>query len=386
MTQKLDTSPPLVENGSSSGAPPTAKISARLETVQAMRALAALSVLVQHSFHEAQRFNPSPTLRNLESLPWHIGVDVFFVISGFIMMHTAAATFGQPGAPRAFILRRLVRIVPPYWFFTTLMVLASLVLADRLNTARFEPLHALLSYLFIPHLRPGFADQIHPILALGWTLLYEMFFYVAFALALALNQTRGLAALFVGFFSLFLGAKAGLFTPGLNVFWSDTIMFTFFLGILAWLALRDGAHPRSLPILIGFACGGIAFGWATGLATTQRLFLLDFPALLIFLALYRMPLGRSPIALMLIALGDASYTLYLSHPFTVNVLSIGFIKSHLPEKLGLWPATWIYFCACIVVSAIVAIVFYRSVEAPATKLMLRRVASKRSMAIKNAPM
>ena len=201
--------------------------------VQVMRALAALAVLVQHGFHEAQRFNPSPTLRFLEALPWHIGVDVFFVISGFIMMHTAAATFGKPGAARAFMLRRLIRIVPPYWFFTSLMVIATLLLADRMNTARFEPMHALLSYLFMPHLRPGFDDQIHPILALGWTLLYEMFFYVAFALALLLNQTKGLTALFVGFLLLFLGAKAGLFTAGLNVFWSDRLMFAS-ADVISW--------------------------------------------------------------------------------------------------------------------------------------------------------
>ena len=355
---------------------PTARTS-RLEMVQVMRALAALSVLVQHSFHEAQRFNPSPTLGFLERLPWHIGVDVFFVISGFIMMHTAAATFGKPGAARAFMLRRLIRIVPPYWFFTTLMVVATLVLADRLNTARFEPLHALLSYLFVPHLRPGFPDQIHPILALGWTLLYEMFFYMAFALALFLNQKKGLTALFVGFVLLFLCAKAGLFTPGLNVFWSDTIMFAFFLGIFAWLALRDDAHPNALTALAGFAFAGVAVGWLTGLAETERLFQLDFPAVLIFLALYRLPLGRSPVALMLIALGDASYTLYLSHPFTVNALSATFIKSHMSDKLGVWPTTWLYIVACLAVSAIVAFVVYTKAEAPLTRAILRRFLPKR---------
>lgn len=381
MTQMPKASLPLAENKQTDSARPASQMpTSRLETVQIMRALAALSVLVQHSFHEAQRFNPSATLNYLENWPWHIGVDVFFVISGFIMMHTAASTFGKPGATRAFMLRRLIRIVPPYWFFTTLMVTASLLLADRLNTARFEPIHALLSYLFIPHLRPGFEDQIHPILALGWTLLYEMFFYVAFALALFLNQARGLAALFAGFFALFVGAKAGLFTPGLNVFWSDTIMFTFFLGILAWLALREDAHSRSLPILIGFAVVGIAFGWVTGLAATQRLFQLDFPALLIFLTLYPLPHGSSPPRLMLalIALGDASYTLYLSHPFTVNVLSAAFIKARISDILGVWPATWIYFCACILVSAIVALIFYRRAEAPLTKLLLRRISPKRS--------
>lgn len=343
----------------------------RLAMVQVMRALAAVFVLIQHSFHEAQRFNPSPMTRWLEELPWHIGVDLFFVISGFIMMHTAAATFGKPGAPRDFMLRRLVRIVPPYWFFTTLMVVATLLLADRLNTSRFEPWHALQSYLFIPHPRPGFEHQIHPILALGWTLLYEMFFYVAFAAALFLDRTKGLTVLFIGFLVLFIGAKGGLFTPGLNIFWSDSILFTFFLGILAWFALNESAKPTSLPLLIGFAIAGTAIGWITDLAASERLFLLDFPALLLFLALYHIPL-RSTVALAgLVALGDASYTLYLSHPFTVNVLSAISIKTHLPEKFGLWPTTWLYIAACIVISSLVALILYRYAEAPVTKALTR---------------
>lgn len=344
----------------------------RLEMVQIMRALAALAVLVQHSFHEAQRFNPSPHLVPIEQLPWHIGVDLFFVISGFIMMHTAAATFGQPGAPRAFILRRLIRIVPPYWFFTTLMIIASLILADRLNTSRFEFWHALQSYLFIPHPRPGLEHQIHPILALGWTLLYEMFFYVAFAAALFVHRDKGLAALFLAFLALFAGAKFDLFTPGLNIFWSDSIMFTFFLGILAWLALREDAHPRSLALLVGFGFAGILFGWTTGLASNHRLFLLDFPALLIFLALYHVPLGRGANALGLVALGDASYALYLSHPFTVNVLSMAVIKARLAEWFGVWATTGLYIALCLAVSAAFAFVFWRYGEAPLTKALIKR--------------
>lgn len=351
---------------------PLAADASRLAMVQVMRALAAIFVLIQHSFHEAQRFNPAQAVHRLEELPWHVGVDLFFVISGFIMMHTAAASFGKPGAPRAFMLRRLVRIVPPYWFFTTLMVVATLVLAARLNTSRFELWHAIQSYLFIPHPRPGYEHQIHPILALGWTLLYEMFFYVAFAAALFIGRTKGLATLFLGFLILFVGAKAGMFTTGLNIFWSNSILFTFFLGILAWFAVRENARPYSLRILTGFALAGVAFGWITGLAASERLFQLGFPALLLFLALYHVSLRFGAAMTTLIALGDASYTLYLSHPFTVNVLSATFIKTHLPEKFGVWPATWLYMAACVVASALVALTLYRWAEAPVTKALMRR--------------
>ena len=346
----------------------------RLDSVQVMRGFAAAAVLMQHTFREARRFSDASAITDLDALPWHIGVDLFFIISGFIMMHTAGATFRQPHASRAFLTRRLIRIAPSYWIFTTLMIVAALILGDRLHTTRFEPLHALLSYLFVPHLRPGYADQINPILALGWTLVYEMFFYVVFALALRFDKEKGVAALAATFIALFTGARFGLFTPALNVFWSDSIMFAFLLGIGAHQALV-AQRGRGEGALWALALAGIGLGLMTGSFWTERFLQLDLPALMIFLALYRARYGA--LQPLLVKLGDASYALYLGHPFVLTAGSLVFGAGGLGVLLGMATATWLYAAVCVAATFALAFVFFRFVETPMTRALMKSAFARR---------
>ena len=86
----------------------------------------------------------------LEALPWAAGVDVFFVISGFVMVHASRGLFARPGASGVFLARRLARIVPLYWGTTTLYLAVALAAPCLLNSALLEPWPVLASYLFIP--------------------------------------------------------------------------------------------------------------------------------------------------------------------------------------------------------------------------------------------
>jgi peptidoglycan/LPS O-acetylase OafA/YrhL len=97
------------------------------------------------------------------------GVDIFFVISGFVMVYSSERLFGQPGAPITFFARRLARIVPLFWAATTILVWVVVPYAST---------KAVLGSLFFgPHI-PSEA----PLLLVGWTLIFEMFFYVVFAI------------------------------------------------------------------------------------------------------------------------------------------------------------------------------------------------------------
>ena len=103
------------------------------------------------------------------------GVDLFFVISGFIMVYSSEDLFGARGAWRTFLTRRLVRIVPLYWLTTAITIpLMSL-------TVDWQSL--LGSYFFIPYRAPS--NAIVPLHGVGWTLNLEMFFYVIFAAAIS---------------------------------------------------------------------------------------------------------------------------------------------------------------------------------------------------------
>ncbi len=157
----------------------------RLDNIQLLRALAALSVVITHTLHE--------TGAHEQTLNLGFGVDVFFVISGFIMAQTSLREFGMAGAPLRFFLRRLARVAPIYWLLTTLMLAGSLIAPSLLNVPTGGLGHIVASYLFIPDARG--AGEMRPVLALGWTLNYEMFFYALFSLALLAPARWGFAGL-----------------------------------------------------------------------------------------------------------------------------------------------------------------------------------------------
>ena len=132
-----------------------------LISIQFLRGLAAFLVMFAHAQSETVQKFGAEAYRQID-LPGGFGVDIFFVISGFIMVYASQGLFGQPGAAAEFMKRRVIRIVPLYWFYTTAMVAATLLFADRLNSAAFEPYNAIMSYLFIPAMAPK--GEIAPIL------------------------------------------------------------------------------------------------------------------------------------------------------------------------------------------------------------------------------
>ena len=107
------------------------------------------------------------------------GVDIFFVISGFIMLVTSRQT-----SPAEFMVRRLIRIVPLYWALT-LLVSALLILKPELfRTTVVTAPFLIKSLLFIPYANPGHGGEVMPILTPGWSLNFEMFFYLIFCFVL----------------------------------------------------------------------------------------------------------------------------------------------------------------------------------------------------------
>ena len=173
-----------------------------LRSIQILRAVAACLVVFGHALHETADISARtgrPPL-NVNVIDWGIGVDIFFVISGFIMIYTTAELFGQPGAMRTFLMRRIIRIVPLYWLMTAGLILTFL-LAPKLLNVPIEGWRSIVtSFFFIPDLRGN--GEVRPIMALGWSLNYEMFFYAVYAVCL-LAPLRRAALYLTGFFSAF---------------------------------------------------------------------------------------------------------------------------------------------------------------------------------------
>src|SRR3569833_3127996 len=148
-----------------------------LNGLQMLSIIAEFAMLLEHVMHEALSFGiaPDSLISRLEPVDFGVGGDVFFVISGFIMLHISADKFGTPGAPRDFLLRRIIRLVPLYWLFTIAMLVATVLVPGQLAHNSLNPAHTVASIGFIPWLdSTGLA---HPVLGLGWLFFFVLFFF-----------------------------------------------------------------------------------------------------------------------------------------------------------------------------------------------------------------
>lgn len=328
----------------------------KLLTIQALRGIAAVMIVIVHALHEAWQGKPW--------YPFPAGVDIFFVISGFIMVYTSQTWFGTKDGWKHFLPRRLIRIVPLYWLYTTLMVAVALVKPEVFETARLDLPHVLMSYFFIPHHRP--AGEVQPFLSLGWTLNYEMYFYVVFAAFLFLPQRRMLIALSL----FFVGSViAGFFIPGHYTFihfWTRIPVLEFVAG--AWLAyayLNGKRLPAMSVMLIPvlFIVLPLVHHVPTDLqGWTIQLFAIA----LVALAILPRGMGEWQVPEPFPALGDASYAIYLSHPFALGLVSL---------VIGPYVSPAALFSLCFLGGIIAGYIQYLLIEKPllsATKKVFLR--------------
>src|SRR6185437_14170487 len=134
-----------------------------LDNIQALRAIAALLVVFVHLAVPVAALGVAPFGAG--------GVDLFFVISGFIMVYT---TVGRPISGAEFLGRRIVRIVPLYWLLTLAVFGIALIAPTLLQFTTASWGQLLKSLFFIPFAKAN--GDVQPVLFLGWTLNYEMFF------------------------------------------------------------------------------------------------------------------------------------------------------------------------------------------------------------------
>jgi exopolysaccharide production protein ExoZ len=149
----------------------------RFGGLQILRFIAALAVILYHSRGAAQDYLGQTSAIFAPFVYGSYGVDLFFVISGFIIYHVVSR---RENDARSFLWRRITRIVPLYWCLTVVAVIAALLFPTMLRSNEDYSLGALLHSLFFV----SFVTRELPILYVGWTLEFEMFFYLATALFL----------------------------------------------------------------------------------------------------------------------------------------------------------------------------------------------------------
>ncbi len=338
-------------------APPPAapvKAAALVVELQALRFAAAMAVVL---FHLAGALQHDHGLKANYFTAGAAGVNVFFVLSGFIMAYTT-----QPGlAPATFMWRRIARIVPLYWALTLLLAAVCYLKPELLNSTRFDIVHILKSLFFIPYVRDDGAVQ--PFLFLGWSLNYEMLFYAIFAASLYLrNWSPAYPAAIVA--SLIV---LGKLLPLDNVVWkfyTDERIIQFVYGIGLWVLYekrREVFAQARLPLLAASLAGVAAIG--NGVVVPYfDLWGVTAAAIVAFTLGCRLQSAKSQQWAAL--LGGASYSLYLIHPWLIQA----FTKKLTSPAFGIAMAP--LSITLLVVLTYLSILIYRHFERPMQNVVL----------------
>jgi exopolysaccharide production protein ExoZ len=338
--------------------------SPRLEQVQFLRFLAAMLVVCGHILLEGKEKSLLTEYYFIAyKFRWGWGVDIFFVISGFIMLYISRTATPGAAAAKTFLARRAMRIVPLYWTFTALMVAALLVAPGPVSGPEWRPWHLLSSFLFIPSPRSG-DGALRPILSHGWTLNYEVLFYFCFATCLLF--TRRHALLLTGGVLACIAGMAHML-PGSTVmaFYKNTVVIEFLYGGLLyhlhWRGFRIGG--LACMIAVGASAVLVALGPADPGQTRFLHWGLPAFAVCASIILYRGPSQAFFARPAFQSIGDASYALYLSHPFVYHLLLLGLRP--LPHEM----ASAIYVPVALLACLAVAVMVHRLYERPLHEML-----------------
>ncbi|HTJ14758.1 MAG TPA: acyltransferase [Dinghuibacter sp.] len=281
-----------------------------IKSIQLARALAALSVVFYH--YHLYGFNIGD-----------FGVDIFFVISGFIIAYMVNKTTDR------FALKRIVRVAPLYYIATCITIVLALLRPSMFKSVVVTGGAIVKSFLFIPY---AIKDS-GPILSLGWTLNYEMFFYLAMFLCILFfrDKKRNLVPACGGVLILFLGILTATGTDSfILLFYKNGQLPEFIYGlglyyVMTYYKSKRIASADYLMTALGFfALVFMVYAQATGRFTgLSRNIRLGIPSLLFvngLLALENKINQDNHLIKWGLKLGDASYAMYLFHPFIIFAL------------------------------------------------------------------
>ncbi|HEY5046717.1 MAG TPA: acyltransferase [Rhizomicrobium sp.] len=330
--------------------------------IQYLRGIAAMMVVFAHASGQFMFVTPALCDAGVS------GVDLFFVISGFVMTYTAAThDYGW----RQFLVRRVVRIVPFYYVMTIVTAALALALPMLFLTTRFTWDSFLASLLFVPYPAPG-ESVIAPILHLGWTLNFEMFFYVLFAALIWLAPWKRAGVLGAIFLGLFFCERLLHSTFAPLAFYGNPVTLEFAFGCVIGAAYVDGRFAR-IPAIVSISAAALALtlltiGSIIDDPPGQRELWRGLPAAILVCAWLSadrtMPFRNAALH----RLGDATYSIYLTHIFVVMALRRVWIVFHLNHSSI---AIFAFVLLSMAFAAVIGIAVYERIETRLTRFAKR---------------
>ena len=303
--------------------------SQRILSLQAFRGLAAMLVVFLHCHNVESKYYPS---HFLEPFQWGwIGVDLFFVISGVVISLVTADKFGKPKNAGDFLYNRLARIFPTYWFYYAIVLGAFLWNPLLVNASNGHRADLVRSFFLIP-------NQSGYLVGQAWTLSYELNFYVVFFLLLLFCRERlvpyslALWCIFIIVIDCFFRLPEEWWTLWMA---TNPFIIEFLFGYLIFQLFRRIDFPRSAGPLFVL----LALIWISGLAAWTNIahrgsstWLKDaywsrpiccglFGFMLLLGGMLMEKHGQLRIGKRLSALGDWSYSIYLSHEIVCELVA-----------------------------------------------------------------
>jgi exopolysaccharide production protein ExoZ len=333
-----------------------------LTSLQYLRGVAALVVVYFHAVVQVRQ------VANIRMLPMSgsFGVDIFFVLSGFVMWWT---TRDREVSVYDFLVKRLIRIAPLYWFLTLVAAAIALFFGELLRSTKFDLMHLGFSLLFLPYWNPAVAltnpDVLSPVIVPGWTLNAEMMFYAIFAAALLARQALRPVIVAVLLGVVYISAKTWLAGTTAEFYGTDRLA-EFLAGIVLACTIRriPLLSPR-IWSLVGLGAFTALFWMDYDRPSISQFIVLGIPAILLLCAALQLEFsGSLPSFSTLSALGDASYSIYLSHIFAIaGTRVVGHVVGF---DLGMANGV-VFVILALVVSSVAGILVHRTIELPLLK-------------------
>ncbi len=330
-----------------------------INSIQVLRGIASLLVLLFHLTVYSNQYFKFSFLNNFFNFGKY-GVDVFFVLSGFIISYTSIREFCNLKKIFPFIIRRIIRIFPTYWIVISLLFLMQLLFPSFYNVhTLFSGEFILSAYLLFP--------SYTMYNAVYWTLSYELFYYGLFTMCFILPQKNMIALFFIIYtIVLFLIPLSGHSFENLNT-WkmiiTSPLNVEFFAGVLCSVIVLKMPLKLAIPLIVSggllFLTSGICSN--NGLTTIfsnsfDRVLFFGFPSTLIILGMVKYEMNvKIKIPRILILLGESSYTLYLFHLPIITV----FIKLILHFNILSQNYLYIFYICIILFCCLFCYHFYR---------------------------
>lgn len=279
-------------------------INSNLKSLQILRAIAATTVVYFH----------------IGAIPkfGSFGVDIFFVISGFVM----AMVISNGQDSYTFAVSRLTRIIPLYWILTTFVLLLASIKPELFNSTTANLTNYLKSIFFIPYFKENGA--LNPMLPVGWTLNYEMFFYLCIWISIIASRKYYLLVTTLLLASVYLWFGKHTSNLAASQFFHSELLFEFIFGMLAFEAYRINFARKKYKSLLIFLAAGSYTAMAiieTSEFEANRVLIYGIPSVTLVLSLTHLEYlfsNNNLITKILTTIGDGSYATYLSHFYVVE--------------------------------------------------------------------